>query len=111
MLGYALRFILGGVLVLLSTLLADITKDAPLSGMFAAFPALVIASAVVLSQAGYDATFISRFFIGTLFGIVACIAFVVATSFLVKHMTFWPSVGLGLCCWAVVIALIYWIRL
>ena len=100
----ALRFVLGGSVVLFATLAADFSKSPLVAGVLICFPALVLAGAVALTLSGYDVPFVSRYFISTLAGLAIVAIFSLVCSFLINGMGFWLGVVIGLVVWAVVAA-------
>lgn len=105
--GYQLliRFIIGGSVVLLATVLADVSKNPYVTGVAMCFPALLFAGSLALMLAGHPPDFISRYFVGSLRGIIITIFFVLTASALVRNFGFWPGVGMALGVWLVLASL------
>jgi len=100
----ALRFVLGGSVVLLATLAADLSKSPFVAGVLMCFPSMVLAGGIALALSGYEPPFISRYFLSTLGGLVTVAVFSLACSFLVRGMGVWLGVLAGLAVWAVAAA-------
>lgn len=96
-----IRFLLGGSVVLLATVIADASKNPYVTGIAACFPGIIFATSVALTLAGHPPEFISRYFLGTLGGIAVTIAFVFSSAALIRNWGYWPGVGAALGVWLV----------
>ncbi|MHC1635749.1 MAG: DUF3147 family protein [Candidatus Methanospirareceae archaeon] len=94
-----LRFLLGGAIVLIATLIADIMKNSVISGIAATFPGIIISVAIALFLAGYPPDFISNYFLGTLTGIVILIPFSLSSYYFVREYGFLLGLLLSLLIW------------
>ncbi|MFH1486972.1 MAG: DUF3147 family protein [Chloroflexota bacterium] len=90
------RFILGGSIVVLATLIADSSKNPYITGLAICFPSILLASAVALLVAGHPTDFISRYFVGTLGGVFVAAIFAFTASVLIRSFGFWLGVGMAL---------------
>ena len=96
-----IRFVLGGSVVVLATVVADVSKNPFVTGIAACFPGIIFATSVALMLAGHPPEFLSRYFLGSLGGIAVTVAFVLSSSALVGRLGFWPGVGAALGVWFV----------
>jgi len=98
----ALRFLLGGSVVLIATLAADLSKNAFITGILMCVPSMVLAGGIALTLSGYTPPFISRYFLSTIGGLAMVAVFSLAASFLVRGVGVWGGIGLGLVVWGAV---------
>ena len=101
--GYQLlfRFILGGSVVVLATVLADVSRNPYVAGLAMCFPGLLLAGALALVVSGHPPNFLSGYFIGSLGGIVIVSVFAIAASVLIRNFGFWAGVGMAILVWFV----------
>lgn len=101
--GYQLlfRFILGGSVVVLATVVADVSKNPYVTGLAICFPSILLAGAVALMLAGHPAEFMSRYFTGSLGGVVIVGVFALIASALIRNLGFWAGIGAALVVWFV----------
>ena len=89
-------------MVLAATLVADLSKNAFITGILMCFPGLVLAGGIALALSGYTPPFISRYFLSTIGGVTVVAVFSLAASFLVKGVGVWSGIAIGLVVWGVV---------
>lgn len=99
--GYQLlfRFILGGSVVVLATVVADVSKNPYVTGLAICFPSILLAGALALVLAGHPPDFVSRYFAGSLVGVAIVGVFALTASALIRNLGFWAGVGMALLVW------------
>jgi uncharacterized membrane protein (GlpM family) len=93
------RFLLGGTLVLVATLIADMSKSTLLTGIAATFPVVIISTALALFLSGYTPDFISHYFLGTLVGVGIITIFSLSGYYFVREYGFSLGLLISLLIW------------
>jgi uncharacterized membrane protein (GlpM family) len=106
-----LRFILGGTIVLIATLAADLTKKPIISGVIATFPVLIFSTALALFLTGYTSDFLSRYFLGTIAGLAVCMVFSLFASVFINKIGFEFGLTLSVILWLSLAFLVILFRL
>lgn len=94
-----LRFVLGGLAVVLSYMASVLLPWKALGGIFAAFPAVMVVAVMMvgLSQGSEKAAAVAR---GSVYGMTGCAVCVVTVWYALKITgSWWPSLMLGLIGW------------
>ncbi len=105
------RFFLGGSIVVVATVVADLSKNPYVSGILMPFPVMLIAGALALAISGHPPLFISRYFMGTLAGVGISAVFAISASLLIKNMGFPVGLTAALGVWLLVTATAVIVRL
>lgn len=106
-----LRFILGGTIVLVATLAADLTKKPVISGVIATFPVLIFSTSLALFLTGYTSSFLSRYFLGTIAGLAVCMVFSFFASVFINKIGFEFGLTLSIMLWVGLAFLVILLRL
>ncbi|OZB91230.1 DUF3147 family protein [Paenibacillus sp. XY044] len=94
-----LRFVLGGLAVVLSYMASVLLPWKALGGIFAAFPAVMVVAVLMvgISQGSEKAAAVAR---GSVYGMTGCAVCVVTVWYALKITdAWWPSLLLGLMGW------------
>ncbi|MWC29888.1 DUF3147 family protein [Paenibacillus sp. MMS18-CY102] len=106
----ALRFLLGGMAVVLSYFASMALPWKSLGGIFATFPAVMVVAVLMvgINQGSKKAAEIAN---GSVFGMSGCAVCVMVVLFMLQATgMWWISIGLGLICWFSSAYLIYKLR-